>query len=281
MITLFTHADVLDVLGNTVLPECSILVESGMIREIGRELTAPTDARVVDLRGETLLPGLFNCHVHICFDAGANPDRTLPDAAFTIRALDNLKTLLDSGVTYIRDAGSPNHIDAVIHDAQLKGQILSPGMQTAGKCICMTGGHGHTSGREADGPDDCRKAAREQLKAGANWIKLMATGGVMTKGVEPGSAQLTEEELSAAIEEAHKAGAKTFTHAQGMEGIKNALRAGIDSVEHGFYMDDWCFSFMKEHDVFYVPTLAAPYWIKQYGTKAGIAEYVVKKVEQT
>ena len=168
-----------------------------------------------------------------------------------------------------------------IHNAQMTGTILAPEMQTACRCICMTGGHGHSEGREADGPDDCRRAAREQLKAGANWIKVMATGGVMTKGVEPGSPQLTEDELRAAIEEAHKAGAKTFTHAQGMEGIKNALRAGVDSIEHGFFMDDWCFDFMKAHDVFYVPTLAAPYWIKKYGTGAGIPDYMVRKVENT
>ena len=217
----------------------------------------------------------------MCSDAGTGAKETISDAAVTIRALKNLKTLLNSGVTYIRDAGAPKYIDVDLHAAQLKGEILAPEMQTACRCICMTGGHGHDSGREADGPDDCRRAAREQLKAGANWIKVMATGGVMTKGVEPGSPQLTEEELRAAIEEAHKAGAKTFTHAQGMEGIKNALRAGVDSIEHGFFMDDWCFDFMKEHNVFFVPTLAAPYWIKKYGTDAGIPDYMVKKVEKT
>ena len=115
----------------------------------------------------------------------------------------------------------------------MAGTILAPQMQTSCRCICMTGGHGHGEGREADGPDECRKAAREQLKAGANWIKVMATGGVMTKGVEPGCPQLTEDELRAAVEEAHKAGAKAFTHAQGMEGIKNALRAGAMSLRNG------------------------------------------------
>ena len=109
----------------------------------------------------------------------------------------------------------------------------------------------------------------------------MATGGVMTKGVEPGSPQLSEEELRAAIEEAHKAGAKTCTHAQGMTGIKNVLRAGVDSIEHGFFMDDWCFDWMKEHNVFFVPTLAAMYWIYVNGTEAGIPEYAVRKVEST
>ena len=281
MTTLFTNGNLVDVIGQTVLTGGSILVENGMIKEVGTSIAAPDGAKVVDLGGRTVLPGLFNCHVHMCSDAGTGAKETISDAAVTIRALKNLKTLLNSGVTYIRDAGAPKYIDVDLHDAQLKGEILAPEMQTACRCICMTGGHGHDSGREADGPDDCRRAAREQLKAGANWIKVMATGGVMTKGVEPGSPQLTEEELRAAIEEAHKAGAKTFTHAQGMEGIKNALRAGVDSIEHGFFMDDWCFDFMKEHNVFFVPTLAAPYWIKKYGTDAGIPDYMVKKVEKT
>ena len=281
MTTVFANARIVDVLGGTAIENGSVIVEDGIIKEVGAGLAVPEGAKVVDLAGKTMIPGLFNCHVHMCSDAGNGVRESACDAAITIRALKNLKTLLASGVTYIRDAGAPNHIDITLHEAAVKGDILSPEMQTAGKCICMTGGHGHSTGREADGPDDCRKAAREQLKAGANWIKVMATGGVMTKGVEPGSAQLTEEELRAAIEEAHKAGAKTFTHAQGMEGIKNALRAGVDSIEHGFFMDDWCFDFMKEHNVFFVPTLAAPYWIKLKGTAAGIPDYMVRKVEAT
>lgn len=281
MTTLFKNANIVDVIGQTVLAGGSVLVESGVIKEVGKDLQAPSDAKIIDLQGKNLLPGLFNCHVHMCSDAGTGVSETLSDASVAIRALKNLNTLLSSGVTYIRDAGAPKYIDVDLHNAQLKGDIVAPEMQTAGKCICMTGGHGHDSGREADGPDDCRKAAREQLKAGANWIKVMATGGVMTKGVEPGSPQMTEDELRAAIEEAHKAGAKTFSHAQGMEGIKNALRAGVDSIEHGFFMDDWCFDFMKEHNVFFVPTLAAPYWIKKFGTDAGIPDYMVKKVEKT
>ena len=277
MATLFTNASVVDVFTGTASSPTSVLTENGIIKEIGENLTAPEEAKVVDLSGKTMLPGLFNCHVHMCSDAGNGIKTPLPDASITVRAINNLRTLLNSGVTYIRDAGAPHHIDIALHEAEKKGDILAPEMQTAGRCICMTGGHGHDSGREADGPDDCRKAAREQLKAGANWIKVMATGGVMTKGVEPGSAQLTEDELRAAIEEAHKCGAKTFTHAQGLDGIKNALRAGIDSIEHGFYLDDWCFDFMKENNVFLVPTLAAPHWIVVNGTEAGIPDYVVRK----
>ena len=219
MTTLFTNGNLVDVIGQTVLTGGSILVENGMIKEVGTSIAAPDGAKVVDLGGRTVLPGLFNCHVHMCSDAGTGAKETISDAAVTIRALKNLKTLLNSGVTYIRDAGAPKYIDVDLHDAQLKGEILAPEMQTACRCICMTGGHGHDSGREADGPDDCRRAAREQLKAGANWIKVMATGGVMTKGVEPGSPQLTEEELRAAIEEAHQ---DTFRRAH-KAGVKIAL----------------------------------------------------------
>lgn len=281
MITVFTNANILDVIGETTIKNGSVLVEDGTIKEVGASIAVPEGAKVVDLGGKTMLPGIFNCHVHMCSDAGNGRREQISDASAAIRGIKNLRTLVNSGVTYIRDAGSPHYIDIDLHEAQLRGDIVAPEMQTAGRCICMTGGHGHDSGREADGPDDCRKAAREQLKAGATWIKVMATGGVMTKGVEPGSPQLTEEELRAAIEEAHKAGAKSFTHAQGMTGIKNALRAGVDSIEHGFFMDDWCFDFMKEHNVFFVPTLAAPYWIKVNGTAAGIPDYMVRKVENT
>ena len=277
MITVFTNANILDVIGETTIKNGSVLVEDGTIKEVGANIAVPEGAKVIDLGGKTM----FNCHVHMCSDAGNGRREQISDASAAIRGIKNLRTLVNSGVTYIRDAGSPHYIDIDLHEAQLRGDIVAPEMQTAGRCICMTGGHGHDSGREADGPDDCRKAAREQLKAGATWIKVMATGGVMTKGVEPGSPQLTEEELRAAIEEAHKAGAKSFTHAQGMTGIKNALRAGVDSIEHGFFMDDWCFDFMKEHNVFFVPTLAAPYWIKVNGTAAGIPDYMVRKVENT
>ena len=281
MITVFTNANILDVIGETTIKNGSVLVEEGTIKEVGAIIAVPEGAKVIDLGGKTMLPGIFNCHVHMCSDAGNGRREQISDASAAIRGIKNLRTLVNSGVTYIRDAGSPHYIDIDLHEAQLRGDIVAPEMQTAGRCICMTGGHGHDNGREADGPDDCRKAAREQLKAGATWIKVMATGGVMTKGVEPGSPQLTEEELRAAIEEAHKAGAKSFTHAQGMTGIKNALRAGVDSIEHGFFMDDWCFDFMKEHNVFFVPTLAAPYWIKVNGTAAGIPDYMVRKVENT
>ena len=160
MTTLFKNTNLIDVLNETVIANASVLVENGIIKEIGTELAAPADAEVIDLGGKTMLPGLFNCHVHMCSDAGTGVREKLSDASITVRALKNLKTLINSGVTYIRDAGAPNYIDVDLHNAQLKGDILAPEMQTACRCICMTGGHGHSEGREADGEADCRKAAR-------------------------------------------------------------------------------------------------------------------------
>jgi imidazolonepropionase-like amidohydrolase len=121
----------------------------------------------------------------------------------------------------------------------------------------MTGGHGHWLGREADGPDDVRKAVREQIKAGADVIKLMATGGVMTPNVEPGIQQLDEDELRAGVAEAHKAGKRTASHAQGSAGVLAAVRAGIDSIEHGFFLTDEIVREMRERGTFFSATLVA------------------------
>ena len=275
----FTNGNILDVVNETIYSG-SILTEDGVITAAGADLAAPADAETVDLGGGYVSPGLFNCHTHVLMSGQAQGITSRGDVTMVIEALDNCRKQVESGVTFIRDVGGAKYYDVELRDLAKKGRILAPEMQVAGKNICMTGGHGWQDGREADGPEDCRKAAREQLKAGADVVKLMATGGVLTQGVEPGSPQLTEDEMRAAIEEAHKRGARTATHAQGMVGIKNALRAGIDSIEHGFYLDDWCYDWMKEHGTYFVPTLSAMYWIKVNGVDAGIPAWAVEKVER-
>jgi imidazolonepropionase-like amidohydrolase len=170
-------------------------------------------------------------------------------------------------------------IDLALRDAINSGIIVGPRILASGHLICMTGGHGWPLGREADGPDEVRKAAREQLKAGADLVKFMSTGGILTPGVTPGSPQLTEEELRAGIEEAHKAGKKTATHAMGTEGILNALKAGIDSIEHGVYLNEEAVELMLQRNVTLVPTLSPLHHIYSRGREAGIPEYAVKKTE--
>jgi imidazolonepropionase-like amidohydrolase len=201
------------------------------------------------------------------------------DATTALRAAVHAKKTLESGVTTVRDMGGKNYIDLALRDAIAGGMIPGPRMLASGRPVVMTGGHGWPMAREADGPDEVRKAVREQLKAGADVIKLMATGGVMTPGVEPGSPQLTLEELKAGVEEAGKAGRRTASHAQGTTGIKNAVLAGITSIEHGIFLTDEVIELMLERGTYLVPTLVAPYWIVKKGRAAGIPDYAVKKSE--
>jgi imidazolonepropionase-like amidohydrolase len=237
---------------------------------------------VLDAEGCTVMPGLIDCHVHIDSSGAADDSKEAmdPDGMIALRAAFNAKTLLNAGFTTVRNMGTKHQVDISVKQAIDRGYIVGPRIITSGEMITMTGGHGWTQGRQVDGPDEARKAAREQLRAGAEVIKIMATGGVMTPGVEPGSPQLTIEEMHAAVQEAHKAGRKTATHAQGTVGIKNAILAGLDSIEHGIFLDDEVIQMMLDRNVAMVPTLVAPYHIVQGGVAAGIPEYAVEKANR-
>lgn len=264
-----------------VLEHATVIVEGDRIVKVGKGKTPiPKGASKISLEKGTLFPGFIDCHVHLCLDGSPDPVATLMKDAVPITTLKAsqlaLRTLM-SGVTMVRDMGGRDGIDLCLREAIRSGLALGPRMLVSGRMVCMTGGHGWPFGREADGCDEVRKAAREQIRAGADLVKFMATGGVMTPGVEPGAPQLTEEELRAGIEEAHKAGRKTATHAMGAEGILNALRAGIDSIEHGVYMNEETISFMKKKGVPFIPTLSALFHIEHKGVKAGIPAYAVEK----
>lgn len=268
--------------GDVPVKDAHFIVQDKRIIRVGSGdiLETEKDVEVVDLGGKTVMPGLINSHVHITMEPVADPVSIMENesvAKTTLRGVANLKKHLLSGTTFFRDLGAPNGIDLDLRDAVNSGLIQGPQFLAAGKCVTMTGGHGWFIGREADGVDETRKAAREQLRAGADVIKIMATGGVMTKGVEPGSPQLSMEEMESAVIEAHKAGKKTATHAQGTEGIKNAILAGIDSVEHGIFLDDEVIQLMVDRGVYLVPTLVAPYFIVENGIAAGIPQYAVDK----
>ena len=275
---LFKNANVVDVIKKETYM-ADILTENGIIIQIGDLKGLPSNIRTLDLHGRTLMPGLFNCHVHITSNPDPRAQKPTSQAALTIQAINNLALHLSSGVTYVRDVGSADFIDIELREAVNDRRVQGPDMQVSGRCICMTGGHGWNTGRQADGADECRKAAREMLRAGADWIKVMATGGVMTKGVEPGAEQLSVEEMTAIAEEAHKKGVRVCTHAQGNTGIKNALKAGIDCIEHGIYLDDESIGTMLKQGSWLVPTLCAPHFILKHGVKDGVPEYAVKKTE--
>ena len=283
MITAFVDGPVIKGDGQ-ILEHATVLVEGARIVKVAEgNVAIPKDARRIPLDGRTLLPGFIDSHVHLCMDASPDPITTVlaePLTMTAIKAAQFAKQTLMAGVTSVRDMGGRNGVDLVLRQAVQSGLIPGPRMLVSGQLICMTGGHGWQIGREANGPDEVRKAAREQIKAGADIVKFMATGGVMTPAVEPGSEQLTEEELHAGIQEAHKAGKKTATHAMGTKGILNALRAGIDSIEHGVYLDEEAVSLMVKHDIPLIPTISALYNIDSKGVEAGIPAFAVEKTLQ-
>jgi imidazolonepropionase-like amidohydrolase len=260
----------------------SVVVEKGVIAAVVDDARVPRGSRI-DLAGHTLLPGLINCHVHLCLGGEADPVRPLreePLATTAIKALVRARQTAEAGVTTVRDLGGRDYAELAVRRAIQEGLLPGPRILAAGRPVCMTGGHGHFLAREADGPDDARKAVREQLKAGADVIKLIATGGVMTPGVEPGSPQLTRDEMRAAIEEARRAGRRTAAHAMAATGISDAIAAGITSIEHGVFLTDEIVAHMRRDGTYLVPTLNAPVAIASGGLAAGIPDFMVRKSEE-
>lgn len=268
--------------GRAALDDALLVIENDKIKTVGKsgDVPLPAGGEVTDLTGKTVLPGLIDAHVHLFFNPVADPLAFAAgesDNTATLRAAGNGQKTLRSGITTVRDLGWRSFACIDLRNAVAGWVIEGPRILTCGQFLTMTGGHVWPCGFEADGPEELRKGARLQLKAGADLIKLMATGGVLTPGVEPGSSQLDEEEMRAAIVEAKKAGKGAAAHAQGTEGIKNAIRAGVSSIEHGMILDEEAVSLLLERDVYLVPTLSAPYWISRRGSAEGIPDYMMEK----
>jgi imidazolonepropionase-like amidohydrolase len=259
----------------------AVVVEGDRIVAVTEAARAPRGQRL-DCAGLTLLPGIINCHVHLALGAEADPVRPFREesvAATTIKMVLRARATVEAGVTTVRDLGGRDYAEMAVRQAVAQGTVPGPRILAAGKVICMTGGHGHWVGREADGPDEARKAVREQLKAGADVIKLIATGGVLTPGVEPGSAQLALDEMRAVVEEARKAGRRTAAHAMGTAGVADAVEAGISTIEHGVFLTEAVVARMRALGTVLVPTLNAPAAISTGGLAAGIPEFMVRKAD--
>lgn len=282
--TTYFGFDLIDVISRRLLPGSAMTVEKGRITWVGEAASlAPEQKRDgVDLTGRTVMPGMFNCHAHALATPIANPvSLNWEDPAkFALRGLNHLQQHLKSGVTFVRDMNGRKQAEVGLRDAINEGIVLGPHYYISRQCLCMTGGHGSNTGMECDGPDDCRRAAREQIKYGADLIKIMASGGMMSPGMEAAFAQLNEDEMRAAIEEAHKAGKKTATHAHGAPAIKSAIRAGIDSVEHGSFMDEECIEMLLKYDVWLVPTISVDHWLFLHEDDRNIPAYAMEKCKR-
>jgi imidazolonepropionase-like amidohydrolase len=267
---------------------CSVAIVDGRIvtADVERSVHEGRSVARHDARGRYLVPGLFNLHTHMVYDGGPDPHaRYLTEdvPTSTVMTLERLRSALGAGVTTIRDVGCGNGVDLAISRMQADGEVVAPRILAAGRVITMTGGHGHQFGREADGPDDCRRAAREQLKAGATTLKTMATGGMMTPGrmQRTGATQLSVEEMRAVCEVGHAAGAVVAAHVLNAQGALNAIRAGIDSIEHGHWMDAPVIEEMLANGTSYVPTILSDVRIVEHGTEAGIPDFVVEKCRRS
>lgn len=254
-------ARLIDGTGQVIKP-ATVIVRDDKIAAAGpsRSVSIPRGATRINGRGLSVLPGLIDCHVHLCLGAEADvveameresPGETLLKAARLARQT------LECGVTTVRDVGARDHSIFTLKQAIDKGLTPGPRIVGAGLAICMVGGHARFIGQEVQGADQARKVVREQIEAGADVIKVIASGGVLTPGTSPDQAQMTVDELRAAVEEAMSAGRKVAAHAHGAAGMKNAITAGVHSIEHATLMDEEAAALMKARRVYMVPTLSA------------------------
>ena len=267
--TVFTGGLLFDGTGAAPAP-ADVVVSEGCIVDVGTGLDGDTQ---VDCTGRTLLPGLFDCHVHLTLNGiGLLGALQKPFSYQFYEAAVNLRRTLEAGITTVRDAAGA---DLGIKQAVEDGLLTGPRVQISIGLITQTGGHGDPwmpsgqcaglavphPGRPpalADGPDEMRRTARTLLRAGAEVLKVCTTGGVLSPRDDPRHSQFTPAELDILVTEATAQGRYVMAHAQGADGIKNAVRAGIRSIEHGIHLDDEAIDLMLQHDTWLVPTLIAP-----------------------
>lgn len=282
--TVIHAGTVIDGTGGTPVQDAFITVAGGTIQAI--EMSRPADAgqRFIDASSQTVLPGLIDCHVHLCFDPVPDPTARMAEreGLTLLRGVRNAAKTLRSGVTTVRNVGTRADLDLDLDRGIKLGLVPGPRIVAAGRVICVTGGHGHFMGLEADGPDEVRRAVRTLLKHGVHVIKLTITGGISTPGTRYGRPMMSYAEIAAAVEEAHRFDRKVCVHAQGWEAITDAVAAGVDSIEHGFFRgpDDPNLDVMIEKGIYLVPTLISYDMVIKYGIAGGIPPEAVEKAER-
>jgi imidazolonepropionase-like amidohydrolase len=290
-------ARLFDAKAGKVITPGVVVVQEGKVVGVGPKAAVPEGASVVDLGDATLMPGFMDAHVHLTVEPGTDWrkdvidgfQRTIPEQ--TLDTLPYARTTLMAGFTTVRNLGAENFIDVGLRNSIARGVVPGPRILAAASSLTSTGGHcdyGNSwrkglmahdaSPGVADGPDALRAKVRENLKYGADVIKLCATGGVMSLNADPDAPQFTQAEMEAVVDEAHARRRKVAAHAHGAEGAKRAIRAGVDSVEHGTLLDDEALSLMKQKGTWFVPTALAFHGVKELADQGKLPPATVIKL---
>jgi len=277
--TLVRAGHLLDVKTGQLADAQTIVVVGETIQSIAptAQVQAQAGDKVIDLGGMTVMPGLIDVHTHLTMNPNFDPylELTSTSAKEAINGVVNAKATLLAGITTVRNVGASGFVDVDLRDAINAGQVPGPHMQVSGPLLGITGGHCdenllpiqyHVVGDGvADGIAEVQHKVRENIKYGADLIKICATGGVLSKGDDPQASQYTLEEMQAIVADAHRLGRKVAAHAHGAQGILWATEAGVDSIEHGSYINDEAIAEMKKRGTYLVPTLYLEDWMLEYG----------------
>lgn len=260
--------------GGQPLHDALILIQDERITKVGmaQEISLPPNTEIIDFSEKTVMPGMIDCHVHIHVAGGPSANFIMADLVrsqgfLALQAYKNAQSDIEMGFTSLRTLGSPHYVDVALRDAIDAKLVEGPRIRAAGQGVCMTGGHmdhgqwapeiniyGRTG--TCDGPWECRKAVRTQLKRGADLIKIAVAGGSFIDLTQPGIQEMTFDEIEAICDEAHRAGKRVAAHAHGGHGITDAIKAGLDSIEHGLWLTEDQANLMADKGVFYIPTLS-------------------------
>lgn len=287
----YVHAGhLLDVKTGKMLNNVLVTIKGDRIASVSSGQATSKGAHVIDLPSATLLPGLIDAHTHLTFDPNFGYQElgvSIPKEALI--GAKNARITLEAGFTTVRNVGASGYTDIALRDAINEGMVPGPRIDASGPPLSITGGHcdqnllpyeWHAkSDGAADGVEGVQHKVREIIKYGADVIKVCATGGVLSKGDDPQASQYTLEELKAIVADAHRLGRKVAAHAHGAQGIAWAAEAGVDSIEHGSYIDDNGISIMKEHGTYLVPTQYLADWMRENATRIGLPAMYAEKMK--
>ena len=279
---------ILDVRSGKLI-NADILVESGVIKKVAKNIPIKSEYEIIDLRNMTVLPGLMDAHVHLTGNTDLKGHEGISESSYlaTIYGVKNAKETLMAGFTTVRNVGASNYSDVALRDGIEQEAILGPTLLVSGPPLGITGGHcdsnilpaeyEYTAQGVADGPWEVRRKVRENKKYGVDLIKYCATGGVMSKGTNVNNRQYTLDEMKAIVDEAHTLGMKVAAHAHGLQGIRMAIEAGVDSIEHSSLIDQETVNYAISKGVFLAMDIYVSDYILGEGAKNGIPEYSLEK----